>query len=138
MTTNKSILIIDDDEDDRSLFIDAVNEVDSSIKCIAISSGTEALLLLRTENFTLPDFIFLDLNMPCLNGKQYLVQVKKDPRLMHIPVIIYSTTRRDEDVEETKRLGASYFLTKPILFSEICRSIIFVMEKKWRNDLPLE
>lgn len=123
MNKEKIVLIIDDDEDDRSLFFDAVKEVDIDITCMTARDGQEALDLLRSGQAALPDFIFLDLNMPRLNGKQCLTEIKKDSRLHHIPIIIYTTTKRAEDVEEVKKLGASRFLTKPALFSDICEAI---------------
>ncbi|MCW3086176.1 MAG: response regulator receiver protein [Bacteroidetes bacterium] len=129
MSKLKIVLIVDDDEDDRSLFYDAVKEVDSTIACISANDGEEALELLKNKKTVLPDFIFLDLNMPRVNGKQCLIEIKKMPGLNNIPVVIYSTTKRAEDVEEMKKLGASQFLTKPALFSEICHVIsdVFAM-----------
>jgi CheY-like chemotaxis protein len=123
MSKTKIVLIIDDDEDDRSLFFDAVKEIDPRVKCISALDGRDALVLLRNKDITLPDYIFLDLNMPRLNGKQCLIELKKDPRLSKIPVIIYSTSKRIEDIQETKKLGAENFITKPTLFREICNAI---------------
>jgi CheY-like chemotaxis protein len=133
MKKNKTILIIDDDDDDddRELFSDAINEVDSAIQYVAVKNGEEALTLLKDKNTALPDYIFLDLNMPRMNGKQCLAEIKKDERLRFIPVIIYSTTRRPKDEEEMKQLGAAYFLTKPALFNDICKAIVFVLGQKW-------
>src|SRR5688572_11843036 len=107
------ILIVDDDEDDIELFCDAVKDLDGDIRCISASNGEEALHKLSTENEPLPDYIFLDLNMPRLNGKQCLKRIKGNPRLREIPVIIYSTSKLKEDMEETRQLGAVHFLTKP-------------------------
>jgi CheY-like chemotaxis protein len=123
------ILIIDDDQDDRSLFSDAVAEVDDSITCIHASDGIEGVEKLKCGNPLLPDFIFLDLNMPRLNGVKCLEEIKKDPRLLKVPVIIYSTSRRTQDMHETKELGAAYFLTKPVLFKDICSAISSVLSK---------
>ena len=137
MSKNKIVLIIDDDDDDRSLFSDALCEVSSSVQCLSVSDGHEGLGLLRNRNNDLPDLIFLDLNMPRLNGKQCLEEIKKLPELAHIPVIMYSTTKRVEDVEETRKLGASYFLTKPAMFKDICNAIKMLLEKKWELTVPL-
>jgi len=137
MNQNKIVLIIDDDDDDRSLFSDALGEVSSAVKCLSIGDGHEGLAMLRNETEDLPDLIFLDLNMPRLNGKQCLEEIKKIPKLSHIPVIMYSTTKRWEDVEETQKLGAAYFLTKPALFNEICNAIKMLLEVKWEKNAPL-
>ncbi len=125
------ILIIDDDDDDRSLFADAVQEVDPAIKCISAKDGLEGLNLLKSMDALLPNLILLDLNMPRMSGTQCLEEIKKDSRFSHIPVVIYSTTKRKEDVEHTHKLGAAHFLTKPTLFSEIRKEIAFIIGENW-------
>lgn len=123
--------IVDDDIDDQELFIEAVNEVDNSIQCLSATDCEEALDLLKSGRMELPDMIFLDLNMPRLNGKQCLVELKKQANLRHIPVIIYSTSSEKRDIEETSRLGAAHFLTKPNKFEELCRALSFVVSQDW-------
>jgi len=70
MKNDFTILIVDDDEDDKKLFIESVKEVDENITCITARDGQEALRFLKDENNRLPDYIFLDLRMPRINGKQ--------------------------------------------------------------------
>ena len=91
MRKSPLFFIVDDDSDDQELFMEAVNEVDDSIKCVSASDCEEALELLKNRRMYLPDIIFLDLNMPRLNGKQCLAELKKQSHLRGIPVIIYST-----------------------------------------------
>ena len=74
--------------------------------------------------------IFLDLNMPRLNGKQCLAELKREAHLRDIPVIIYSTSSEKRDIEETSRLGAAHFLTKPNKFEELCKALTFVVVKR--------
>jgi CheY-like chemotaxis protein len=136
MARNRTILIIDDDDDDRALFADAMREIDGSITCISAIDGHDALKFLKNEANSLPDYIFLDLNMPRLNGKQCLAEIKKNSRLRNIPVIIYSTSGRPEDMEETKKLGAMQFITKPTLFDEIIDAIVSVLNPKGKNASP--
>lgn len=131
MMTKRTLFIVDDDTDDQDLFIEAVNEVDTSIQCMSASSCEEALDLLKNKKIRLPDIIFLDLNMPRLNGKQCLAELKKQAHLRHIPVIIYSTSSERRDIEETTRLGAAHFLTKPNKFEELCKALSFVVSKDW-------
>ena len=126
----RKILIIDDDEDDRLLFMDAVKEVDSSSLCVDCPGGVEALDWLASAE-ELPDLIFLDLNMPRLDGKELLSRIINDDHLKKIPVIIYSTSRRREDIEEMMAIGAVHFLTKPVLFNDICAALRQVLNKKW-------
>lgn len=121
-----NILLIDDDADDQELFIEALNEVDPAINCTSSSNGLDALQILN-DSLSLPDFIFLDLNMPLLNGKGFLTEVKKNKNLSSIPIIIYSTSKNEDDVRETKQLGASFFLTKPHKFSELRAAISLII-----------
>ena len=73
MSNSKTFFIVDDDVDDQELFMEAVNEVDKTITCISASNCEEALDSLKSGKVVLPDIIFLDLNMPRLNGKQFLI-----------------------------------------------------------------
>lgn len=131
MLKKRTFFIVDDDVDDQELFVEAVSEVDSSIACISVSNGEEALDVLKNRKIELPDMIFLDLNMPRLNGKQCLAQLKREKHLRDIPVVIYSTSSERKDIEETARLGAAHFLTKPNKFADLCREVLYVVSKDW-------
>jgi len=133
MKAKKTFFIVDDDIDDQDLFIEAVSEVDNSIECLSASDCEEALDLLKNKKIGMPDMIFLDLNMPRLNGKQCLAELKKEAHLADIPVIIYSTSSEKRDIEETSRLGAAHFLTKPNKFEELCKAISYVVSKDWNK-----
>lgn len=115
------ILIVDDDAEDIELFGQAVNEVNSSITCVEAYNGLEALKILKRNSF-LPDYIFLDINMPLMNGRKCLEEIKKDNVYKHIPVIIYSTTNDARQIEECKELGAD-FLTKPDSFDVLISAL---------------
>lgn len=132
MDTTRTFFIVDDDIDDQELFIEAVNEVDKSIRCLSVSNCEEALHLLKNRKIDMPDMIFLDLNMPRLNGKQCLAELKKESHLANIPVIIYSTSCEKRDIEETARLGAAHFLTKPSKFADLCKAISVIASMDWR------
>lgn len=71
------------------------------------------------EKDIIPGFIFLELNMPRMDGKGCLGEIKKSARMKHIPVIIYSTSGNQAEIEETRKLGASYFLIKPTSFTDL-------------------
>lgn len=126
-------MIVDDDEDDIELFCDAVKELDNGIECISASNGEDAIHKLRRENQPLPDYIFLDLNMPRLNGKQCLMRLKVDAKLRDIPVIIYSTSKLKEDMEETRQLGAVHFLTKPDKVRDLRKAIASILEGRYNG-----
>jgi CheY-like chemotaxis protein len=125
-----SVLIVDDDADDRKLFIEAVKEVDRHIECITAGDGQQALEILHKPGSKLPHFIFLDLRMPRYNGKKCLQEIKKDERLKHIPVIIYSTSREVEESQELKAMGAVHFISKPSNPDEIYYLVSFVLEEQ--------
>lgn len=127
MKSPKHVFIVDDDIDDRDLFIEAVDQIDPSIVCKSAQDGQEALQKLNESNGALPDIIFLDLNMPRINGKQCLEQLKNTDHLKHIPVAIYSTSSFQKDIDETRQLGAEYFITKPANFRELCSVIAQVI-----------
>jgi CheY-like chemotaxis protein len=122
MKKNKHVLIIDDDHDDIELFAEAVGKIDPAIKCSSAVNAGEALQRLR-NGMELPALIFLDLNMPGLSGKDCLKELKKTDKLFHIPVAIYSTSSFQKDIEETRDLGAMYFITKPSTFDETCNTL---------------
>src|SRR5688572_10248739 len=122
----RTVLIVDDDVDDRDFFCEALYEIDGSIQCICATNGYEALNILNQPDVT-PDYIFLDLNMPRLGGIQCLTSIKKIKRLSQIPVIIFSTTRQNEEAEETKQLGAVMFLTKPSRYTELINMLSSIL-----------
>jgi CheY-like chemotaxis protein len=127
-----TILIVDDDEDDKELFIESAKEVRNNIKCVAARDGQEALRLLKDElKPLLPDYIFLDLRMPRISGKQCLDEIRKDNRLHKIPVFIYSTSRDVEDSIELKKKGAVHFISKPANPDDIYYILSTVFYEKW-------
>jgi DNA-binding response OmpR family regulator len=126
-----TILLIDDDEDDRKLFFEATEEIDETIKCVAAADAEAALLYLNDVANTLPDFIFLDLRMPGFSGEQCLLEIKKKSRLASIPVIVYTTSRDVKESVKLKELGAAHFMSKPVLPDDVYYMISFVLGEKW-------
>jgi CheY-like chemotaxis protein len=123
-----SVFLIDDDEDDKELFLEAIGEVNPSVKCRTADSGEEALAVLKDEGTLIPDFIFLDINMPGIGGMECLAELRKMRKLSHVPVIIYTTSGLKKDMDETEKLGASGYFTKPGPFEEICTVIRHVLK----------
>lgn len=134
MKNKITLFIIDDDEDDRKLFIDAAKEVDKNIECTAAGDGQEALKMLKNELNPLPDYIFLDLRMPRINGKRCLEEIRKDERLKHIPVFIYTTSREVEESIELKKLGAVHFISKPTNPEDIYYILSVTLEANWQQN----
>jgi CheY-like chemotaxis protein len=113
MKTKKTCFLIDDDIDDQAIFALALDEVEMPVRFVVANNGIEALEKLRTNESFVPDFIFLDLNMPRMHGRECLAEIKKIDRLEDVPVIIYSTSSDPRDVVETKQLGAAEYIVKP-------------------------
>ncbi len=106
------IMLIDDDKDDRSIFTETLKSIDPTAQCVASKSGSDGLMALNIEK-SLPDVVFLDINMPGMSGWEVLRKVKKDHSLKNIPVIMYSTSSHDRDVQIAADFGAVAFCTKP-------------------------
>jgi CheY-like chemotaxis protein len=87
---------------------------------------------LERNSPSFPDLIFLDLNMPKLNGKQVLREIKSRESLKAIPVIMYSTSFAPRDIEEIGQLGAAFHLLKPSRFDDLCRSLSEILSRKWQ------
>jgi CheY-like chemotaxis protein len=115
------VMNIDDDQDDRALFCDALLEIDPEIECITKPSAEEALSYLQATP-TLPTLIFLDINMPAMGGKACLNELKKDKKLASIPVVVLSTTVNPTEIRELRKLGAD-FLQKESDYQRYVESI---------------
>ena|SRR5687768_11829043 len=121
-----TLLYIDDDAEDREFFKEAVRSIDPSIMCYTAKDGMDGLKELR-ELIVMPDYIFVDMNMPVMNGRQFLVEIKKQLRLRSIPIVIYSTTSHPVEGKDYLRLGAFKVLVKPCSMekiAELVRSVI--------------
>jgi len=131
----KKIFLIDDDQDDRSLFCEAVEELGSEIVCYTAANGRKALSQINNKEIETPDIIFLDINMPVMNGWQCLSMLKEQEFYKSIPVIMYSTSSHPEDVEKARQLGALCFFTKPRDFKSLKKSLEIVVGYLHSNSL---
>ena len=118
MNRPSSILLAEDDADDRELFLEAISLVDPSIKVDTVENGEKLMAHLRAAPLY-PDCIFLDLNMPKKNGKECLKEIRANAKTQTIPVIIYTTSLSKKDIDETFDKGASFFIRKPNSFREL-------------------
>lgn len=129
MILPKVVLFIDDDADDRAIFGEATSLIDPSIQRLYASNGLEALQLLQQENAVIPDLIFLDINMPVMNGMECLVELKKMEALHQTPVIICSTSIYTGDQQKCEALGADFYLVKPNTLLNMSTALQFVFSK---------
>lgn len=119
------ILYVDDDPEDIEIFIEAIKESDGATRCLIAQNGKEAMDLLHSD--LLPDFIFLDINMPVINGRAVLTEIRKNTKFKDIPVVMYSTSISQSDIEEYRKMGANHFLTKHNHFQDLCDAISSIL-----------
>lgn len=123
-----TLVVVDDDADDRALIEKALRQlVRNEIRPVA---GGEALLDYLRERQACMDphtaaccIVLLDLNMPGMNGYQVLAEMKADPAFRSIPIIVLTTSEAEQDVAKSYDLGANAFITKPVSFSDLVRSM---------------
>lgn len=115
----KIFLLADDDADDTELFCDALEAIDPSIICYCATDGKNVLEILQNATFKKPQIIFLDINMPGMNGWECLKQLKDSEASKHIPVLMYSTSIHQKEADYALDMGALCFFTKPTYFHEL-------------------
>lgn len=114
MLKYKKIVLVDDDEDDRQIFIDIVHAVEPEAAVECAENGMEMISLLdRLPDDDLPGMIVLDQNMPRMTGKESLIYLKGNPRYKDIPTVLYSTYQVKDFYQECLELGAQDVLAKP-------------------------
>ena len=123
-----TILLADDDEDDRKLAQDALAESRLANDLHTVEDGEELMdYLLRRGKYAAladsprPGLILLDLNMPKKDGREALREIKADPSLRQIPVVVLTTSKAEEDIYRTYDLGANSFIIKPVMFESLVR-----------------
>ena len=124
MSLLPSILMADDDPDDRLLLEEAMEEADVHANVTFVEDGQELMDYLMTTalaggSIEAPGLILLDLNMPRMDGREALREIKKHPSLCRIPVVILTTSRSEEDVARAYASGANSYITKPVSFDEL-------------------
>ncbi len=115
------VLNIDDDPEDLEIFCKAVKTVNPLAKCFLARNAREALNILR-DTIT-PDYIFLDIHMPMMDGKTVLTELRQNKKLAVVPVIMYSTAINPRETEEYAALGATEFLSKQHDFRSLCNAL---------------
>ncbi len=121
-----SILLAEDDPDDALMVQEALNHCRLTISLTIVDNGEELLNYLRhtqqqdhADTVEPPRLILLDLNMPRMNGREVLAEIKRDPRLRCIPIVVLTTSQTDDDINRSYELGANSFITKPMSFESL-------------------
>lgn len=144
--TTVTILMADDDEDDCMLAREALAESRLPNDLHFVQDGEELMDYLyrrgqyaQKSSSPRPALILLDLNMPKKDGREALREIKTDPNLRQIPVVVLTTSKSEEDIYRTYDLGANSFITKPVTFASLVE-VMKTIEKYWFEivELPLE
>ena len=117
--TSLNILLADDDIDDCIFFKSVLEKIPLATSLVAVHNGEELMHLLTNETYQLPHVLFLDLNMPRKNGFECLSEIKLNPKLKYLPVVMFSTSNEQELVSRLYLNGAQYFIRKPPIISQI-------------------
>ena len=134
------ILLVEDNPGDVELTREALSRGKITNTLRVVNDGEQALLYLRKQgeyaNVTTPDIVLLDLNLPKLNGHQVLAEVKSDPLLKTIPIIVLSSSEEHSDIQETYKLSANSFVTKPVEVDRFL-SVVQHIEHFWIEIVKL-
>jgi len=122
--------LIDDDADDREIFSIALSDLDLETELHTAENGLDGVQKLNCDSGFIPDFVFLDLNMPKKNGIKALEEIKSDPHLKHLPVLIFTTSTSPTDISSCYASGANTYFTKPFSYSELI-SLVEVIKVYW-------
>lgn len=142
-TKTITILIADDDSDDRLLIKESLEEARLANPLHFVEDGVELIDYLHRKNQfenlksePLPGLILLDLNMPRKSGIEALQEIKADPKLRQIPIVVFTTSKAEEDIIRTYNLGVNSFISKPVSFQAFTE-VIQTLTKYWFEIVEL-
>ena len=128
----KHIYLIDDDYDDAEIFSYALRDIYPSATLTHYDNGLTAVEMLKNEELVLPDVIFLDINMPFINGWECLRQIKGFAENKKIPIVMYSTSDIEKEGLVAQDLGARAFLIKPSTLGELKNKLSRLFNEFWQ------
>jgi chemotaxis family two-component system response regulator Rcp1 len=142
-TKNKTIFLVEDNRGDIGLIQEALRRTASQCEVVIARDGMEAMAYLRQDGeyagAVRPDLILLDLNLPKKDGREVLAEIKANPSLKHIPIIVLSTSRNEEDISKSYDLHVNCYISKSRNLSQLFK-IVQGIEEFWLETatLPLE
>jgi CheY-like chemotaxis protein len=125
MSLYKNILLVEDDKDDQMLFVDILREVAPDTECTLADNGQYALELIRASKPLLPDLIVLDLNMPVMDGFEFIPLLKSTAGYQDIPLVVLTTS--PHYIERCYELGADLYIRKPDTFLRYADKIRYML-----------
>jgi CheY-like chemotaxis protein len=128
-----SVVLADDDPDHGHLFQIILKQVDPSKKLIIVRDGEELLQLLQTD---IPDLLFLDLNMPCKNGFECLIEIRQKPDLKTLPIVVYSSSTQMTDIQRSYIHNADLYMVKPFNSVHLRNALESILKMEWIAHQP--
>ena len=135
-TRTLHLLLIEDNEGDILLTQEALSDVALRNSLTVMRDGEQALDYLKNSKNHLPDLILLDINLPRMDGKEFLNRIKTDPALLHIPVVVLTTSSSGRDIKDAYSLYANCYITKPVDFDSFVQ-VIRAIERFWVQIVQL-
>jgi CheY-like chemotaxis protein len=126
----RNIILAEDDIDDQNIFQIALQEVSPDINLKFASNGKQLLELLKQEK---PDLLFLDLDMPYKNGLECLLEIRNNEHLSQLPVIVFSSTTKQSNIQTAYEMGAHLFFIKPPVYKDYLSSIKAILHLDWQS-----
>ncbi|WP_207506348.1 response regulator [Telluribacter humicola] len=126
---NTICFLIDDDADDSYFLSTAINEVRPDLLCVTELSSQIALTKLYEAAHQIPEFIFLDLNMPVIDGRELITRIKQIEWLAEVPIIVFSTSSIMKDIDGVKALGAAGYMVKPGGYHDLVKAVALVLSQ---------
>jgi CheY-like chemotaxis protein len=127
------IFLADDDAEDRDIFQEALAQVHAAATLTFAENGMKLMDLLNVPPMPLPDVIFLDLNMPGKSGYDCISEIRADQSMNAYPVVIFTTSSMQQDIDHMYSLGANHFVSKPSTFDKLKEVIRKVLYIDWKN-----
>src|SRR5687767_9240612 len=132
----KTILLVEDDQLDVLTVRRALRDLNAPAQLDVTGNGEEALRYLRQEGQQKPSLILLDLNMPRMNGIEFLQEMRRDPALRDIPVVVLTTSREEEERKKSMELGAAGYIIKPMDYHQFVE-MVQALSHYWSITAPV-
>lgn len=132
-----TIFYTDDDQDDLDFFTEIVDSIDNNYKVVTYTNGKQLLEALRNPPPTL-HILFLDINMPGMNGLEVLKMIRESENYKNLPIVMFSTSTDKETIQKSFELGANFYVPKSGMFDQLKKSIEHAVKMNWNNFTTTE
>lgn len=136
VTGLRTIILTDDDEDDRDFFRAAVESTNPDVNLLTFNDGVSLTEYMFSNPKADPQMIFLDINMPRMNGFECLTALRQRYNPDELPIVMYTTSENELDLQEATRLGANLYVRKPTDFNRLKTIVHNVLSIEWNNHKP--